>query len=171
MIMAVNHVLTGVLKDRIVQSMQVNASEVSIGFFDGSTMKIKIMESNSPPLREQAHIRTISEDQAKVLIECEDDSTFDVTLSDPGNAISVRDKNDQVEYLGRGFLRPLPSASCRLANRENLVLKDKNHLLNPKAPLQTCQQSTQSRRIGSIAAQPLRSLCQPALQKLFPLVN
>jgi hypothetical protein len=100
MIMAVNHKLTRVLKDRIVQSMQVNASEVSIGFFDGSTMKIKIMESNSPPLREQAHIRTISEDQVKLLIECEDASTFDVTLSEPGNAISVRDKNNQVEYLG-----------------------------------------------------------------------
>ena len=98
--MAVNHKLTRVLKDRIVQSMQINVSEVSIGFFDGSTMKIKIMESNSPPLWEQAHIRTISEDQAKLLIECEDDSTFDVTLSEPGNAISLRDKNDQVEYLG-----------------------------------------------------------------------
>ena len=98
--MTVNHKLTRVLKDRIVQSMQVNASEVSIGFLDGSTMKIKIMESNSPPLREQAHIRAISEDQAKLLIECEDDSTFDVTLSEPGNAISVRDKNNQVEYLG-----------------------------------------------------------------------
>jgi hypothetical protein len=98
--MAVNHKLTRVLKDRIIQNMQVNASEVIIGFFDGSTMKIKIMESNSPPLREQVHIRTISEDQAKLLIECEDDSTFDVTLSEPGNAVSVRDKNNQVEYLG-----------------------------------------------------------------------
>jgi hypothetical protein len=98
--MAVNHKLTRVLKDRIIQNMQVNASEVIIGFFDASTMKIKIMESNSPPLREQAHIRTISEDQAKLLIECEDDSTFDVTLSEPGNAVSVRDKNNQVEYLG-----------------------------------------------------------------------
>jgi hypothetical protein len=80
--MAVNHKLTRVLKGRTVQSMQVNASEVSIGFFDDSTMKIKIMESNSPPLRKQAHIRTISEDQAKLLIECEDDSAFDMTLSD-----------------------------------------------------------------------------------------
>ena len=98
--MDVNHKLTRVLKGRIVQSMEVNASEISIGFFDGSTMKIKIMESNSPPLREQAQIRTISEDRAKLLIECEDDSTFDVTLSEPGNAVSVRDKNNQVEYLG-----------------------------------------------------------------------
>ena len=98
--MVSNHLLTHVLKGRIVQSMEVNASEISIGFFDGSTMKIKIMESNSPPLREQAQIRTISEDRAKLLIECEDDSTFDVTLSEPGNAVSVRDKNNQVEYIG-----------------------------------------------------------------------
>ena len=98
--MTVNHKLTGVLKGRIVQSIQVNASEVSIGFFDGYAMKIKIMESNSPPLREQAHIRSISEDQAKLLIECEDNSAFNVTLSEPGNAVSVRDKNYLIEYLG-----------------------------------------------------------------------
>jgi len=42
----------------------------------------------------------ISEDQAKLLIECKDESTLDVTLVDPGNSVSVRDKNDQVEYLG-----------------------------------------------------------------------
>ena len=98
--MVSNHLLTRVLKGRIVQRMEVNASEISIGFFDGSIMKISIMESNSPPLREQAQIRAISEDRAKLLIECEDDSTFDVTLSEPGNAVSVRDKNNQVEYLG-----------------------------------------------------------------------
>jgi hypothetical protein len=58
------------------------------------------MESNSPPLREQAHIRTISEDKVKILIECEDESTFDVTLAEPGNSLSVRNKNNQIEYLG-----------------------------------------------------------------------
>ncbi len=98
--MDVNHKLTRVLKGRIVQNMQVDASEVSIGFFDGSIMQIKIMESNSPPLREQAHIRTISEDKVKILIECEDESTFDVTLAEPGNSLSVRNKNNQIEYLG-----------------------------------------------------------------------
>ena len=97
--MALNHKLTRVLKDRIVQTVQVNASEISIEFFDGSTTKIKIMESNSPPLRERARIQTISEDQTKLLIECEDISTLDVTLADPGNSVSVRNKNKQVEYL------------------------------------------------------------------------
>jgi len=98
--MAVNHKLTHVVKDRVVQNFQLNASELLISFVDGSTMKVKIVESNSPPLREGARIRQITEDRAKLLFECEDDSTLDVTIVDPGNSVSLRDKNNQVEYLG-----------------------------------------------------------------------
>jgi hypothetical protein len=100
MIMAVNHKLTHVVKDRVVQSFQSNPSELLIGFADGSVMKVKIAESNSPPLREGARIRQVTENQAKLVIGCEDDSTIDVTVVDPGSSVSVRDKNNQVEYLG-----------------------------------------------------------------------
>jgi hypothetical protein len=98
--MAVNHMLTNVVKDRVVQRFQLNAPELLISFVDGSTMKVNIVESNSPPLREGARIRQISEDQAKLLFECEDDSTLDVTIVDPGSSVSIRNKNDVVEYLG-----------------------------------------------------------------------
>jgi hypothetical protein len=98
--MAVNHKLTHVVKDRVVESFQLNASELLIGFVDRSSMKVKIVESNSPPLREGARIRRISEDQAKLVIECEDDSTIDVTVVDPGSSVAVRDKAFHVEYLG-----------------------------------------------------------------------
>ena len=98
--MSVNHKLTNVVKDRVVQNFQLNGSELQISFFDGSTMKVNIVESNSPPLREGARIRQISEHEAKFLFECEDDSTLDVTIVDPGNSVSVRDKNDVVKYLG-----------------------------------------------------------------------
>ena len=76
------------------------ASELLISFVDGSTMTVTIAECNSPPLHERARIRQISEDQAKLLFECEDDSTLDVTIVDPGNSVIVRDKNSQVKYLG-----------------------------------------------------------------------
>jgi hypothetical protein len=98
--MAVNHKLTRAIKDRVVQSFQLNGSELIISFVDGSTLTVKIAECNSPPLHEGARIRQISEDQAKLLFECGDDSTLDVTIVDPGNAVMVRDKNDLVEYLG-----------------------------------------------------------------------
>ena len=63
-------------------------------------MAVTIVECNSPPLKEGAKIRQISEDEAKLLLECEDDSTLDVTIVDPGNSVILRDKNNQVEYLG-----------------------------------------------------------------------
>ena len=65
--MSVNHRLTLLVKDRVVQNFQLNASELLISFVDGSTITVKIVESNSPPIREGARIRQISEDQAKLL--------------------------------------------------------------------------------------------------------
>jgi hypothetical protein len=98
--MTVNLRLTHAVKDRVIQSIQLNASELLISFVDGSTMTVTIAECNSPPLHEGARIRQISEDEAKILVECEDGSTLDVTIVDPGNSVIVRDKNNQVEYLG-----------------------------------------------------------------------
>jgi hypothetical protein len=98
--MAVNLRLTHAVKDRVIQSFRLTASELLISFVDGSTMTVTITECNSPPLQEGARIRQISEDGAKILFECEDDSTLDVTIIDPGNAVIVRDKNLGVEYLG-----------------------------------------------------------------------
>jgi hypothetical protein len=98
--MPLNHKLTNVVKDRVVQNFQVNGSELLISFFDGSTMTVTIAECNSLPLHEGARIRQISEDQTTLLFECEDGSILDVTIVDPGNSMIVRDKNNQVEYLG-----------------------------------------------------------------------
>ena len=98
--MAVNNKLTHAIKDRAVQKFQVNGSELLISFVDGSTMTVTIAESNSPPLHEGARIRQISEDETKLLFECEDDSTLDVTIVEPGNSVIIRDKNLGVEYLG-----------------------------------------------------------------------
>jgi hypothetical protein len=100
MTMTVNLRLTHAVKDRVIQSIQLNASELLISFVDGSTMTVTIAECNSPPLHEGARIRQISEDQTKLLFECEDDSTLDATIVDPGNAVILRDKNSRVEYLG-----------------------------------------------------------------------
>ena len=98
--MAMNLRLTHAVKDRVVQSFQLNGSELVISFADGSTMTVTIAECNSPPLQEGARIRQISEDQTKLLFECEDDSTLDLTIVDPGNSVILRDKNSRVEDLG-----------------------------------------------------------------------
>jgi hypothetical protein len=84
-----DHKLTHAVKDRVIQSFQPNGSELLIGFVGDSTMTVTIAECNSPPLHEGVRIRQISEDQAKVLFECEDDSTLDVTIVDPGSSVAV----------------------------------------------------------------------------------
>ena len=63
-------------------------------------MKVKLADSNSVPIPKGVRILRISEDQAKLLIECNDKRRMALHLADPGNSISVRDKNNQVEYLG-----------------------------------------------------------------------
>jgi hypothetical protein len=65
-------------------------------------IELKSFRPNSKPIirLDPCRIRSISEDKAKLLIACEDGSTLAVTLIDSGNSVSVRDKNDQVEYLG-----------------------------------------------------------------------
>jgi hypothetical protein len=100
MTMPLNNKLTRAIKGRVVQYFQPSGSILLINFVDGSKMTITIAECNSPPLQEGARIRQISEDQTKLLFECEDDSTLDVTIVDPGNSAIVRDKNNKVEYLG-----------------------------------------------------------------------
>jgi hypothetical protein len=98
--MAVNLKLTHAVKDRVVQNCQLNGSELLISFVDGSTMTITIVECNSLPLHVGARISQISEDEAKLLFECEDESTLDLTIVDPGNSVIVRNKNLWVDYLG-----------------------------------------------------------------------
>ena len=73
--------------------------ELLISFFDGSTMTVTIAECNSLPFHEGARIPQISEDGAKLLFECEHDSTLDVTTVDSGELGDVRDKNNLVDYL------------------------------------------------------------------------
>jgi hypothetical protein len=71
-------------------------------FSDGSTMRVKVMESNSPPLKEKnrARIRAVSEQSATFIVSCEDESQIVLTLADPGSSVAVRDANGKIEYLG-----------------------------------------------------------------------
>jgi hypothetical protein len=49
--MPVNPKLTRVIKDRVVQYFQLNASILLIDFVDGSKITVAIAECNSPPFK------------------------------------------------------------------------------------------------------------------------
>src|SRR6476660_930198 len=119
--MAVNLKLTRAIKDRIVQNFQLNASVLLINFVDGSKMTVTIVECNSPPLQEGARIRQIFEDQTKLLFECEDDSTLDVTIVEPGNSVIVRDKKpwSRISRISCGHSH-LP----KIAHKAGIVVTD-----------------------------------------------
>jgi hypothetical protein len=59
--MTLNQKLTRVVKGRTIQDLQMSPAEVSLRFSDGSTMQVKVMESNSPPLKNGAKISAIFE--------------------------------------------------------------------------------------------------------------
>jgi hypothetical protein len=98
--MTPNHKLTNVIKGRIVEDLQMNPAEVSMRFSDGSSMRVKVMESNSPPLKNGARIRGVFEQSVKFTVSCEDESQIVLTLADPGSSVTVRDADGKVEYLG-----------------------------------------------------------------------
>jgi hypothetical protein len=98
--MTSNQKLTRVVKGRTIQDLQTNLLEVSLRFSDGSTMQVKVMESNSPPLKNGAKISAVFEQSTSLRILCEDESQLSLMLADPGSSVTVRDATGAIEYLG-----------------------------------------------------------------------
>ena len=98
--MAVNHKLTKIVRGRVIRSFQESGGKLVIGFHDGSVLKIREMETNSPPVPAGAQIKQVEEDGTEFTIACEDGTNFSLQLTDPGSSVSVRDENDQIEYVG-----------------------------------------------------------------------
>jgi hypothetical protein len=98
--MSPNHKLTNVIKGRTIQDLQMSATEVSMQFSDGSMMHVKVMESNSPPLKNGVRIRAVSEQSVTFIISCEDESQVPLTPAGAGSSVMVRNADGKVEYLG-----------------------------------------------------------------------
>ena len=98
--MAINQELSQVVEGRVVESCRENASDVEIAIHDGSTMRVGIMEANSPPLREGSRVRRVYEDGTEFMIECENSTSLSVQLIAPGNSVLVRSRDGTVEYRG-----------------------------------------------------------------------
>ena len=80
--MAINQKLTKVIEERVVKSCQEGSCEVEIRFQDGSVMTVKVMESDSPPLREGLQVCRVHENGTELI------GTRSTRLFAPG-AISV----------------------------------------------------------------------------------
>jgi hypothetical protein len=94
-----NQKLTRVIGGRTIQVATAGPGKLFIRFDDQSTMQVKTagITNMFPP---GGTIKAIVEDGTEFKLQFEDDSTVTVELADPGASVAVRDKNNEVEYLG-----------------------------------------------------------------------
>ena len=73
--------------------------KLAIKFSDESTMQVKTagVADMFPP---GGKIKGVQEHGANFVLRFEDGSTVTMQLADPGASVAVRDKSNQVEYLG-----------------------------------------------------------------------
>jgi hypothetical protein len=97
--MARKQKLTRVIGGRTVQRATAEVGKLVIRFDDQSTMQVKSagITGMFPP---GGTIKAVQEDGASFTLQLEDHSTIRVELADPGASVAVRDKNNEVEYLG-----------------------------------------------------------------------
>jgi hypothetical protein len=94
-----NQKLTRVIGGRTVQVATSESGKLVIRFSDQSTMQVKIA-GIAESLPSGGKIKAIQENDTEFTLQFEDDSTIRVELADPGASVAVRDKNNEVEYLG-----------------------------------------------------------------------
>jgi hypothetical protein len=94
-----NQKLTRVIGGRTVKVATAEPGKLFIRFDDQSTMQVKTAGTigRFPP---GGTIKAILEDGTEFKLQFEDDSTKRIELADPGASVAVRDKNNEVEYLG-----------------------------------------------------------------------
>ena len=94
-----NQKLTGVIAGRTVQRATAEPGKLCINFDDHSTMQVKTarIADMFPP---GGKIKAVQEDGAEFRLQLDDGSTIRVELADPGASVAVRNKDNQVEYLG-----------------------------------------------------------------------
>jgi hypothetical protein len=93
-----NQKLTRVIGGRTVQQAIAEPGKLLIRFDDQSTMTVKA--AGIAKLSPGAKVKAIQEDDAEFTLQFEDGSTVTLQLTDPGASVAVRDKNNEVEYLG-----------------------------------------------------------------------
>ena len=93
-----NQKLTRVIAGRTVQAVTAEPGGVVFLFDDQSSLKIRTPVTAT--VSSGGKVKSVQEDEAELKIEFEDGSSATLSLADPGSSVSVRDKNNVVEYLG-----------------------------------------------------------------------
>jgi len=93
-----NQKLTKVIAGRTIKTVTNEPGNVLVLFDDQSNMKIKT--AGAVAVSPGSKVKSVHEAKADFRIEFEDGSSATLCLANPGSSVTVRDKDNAVEYLG-----------------------------------------------------------------------
>jgi frataxin-like iron-binding protein CyaY len=98
--MSPNHKLTNALKGRTIANFETEGGALTLRFNDGATMRIKGAPQGSIAVPQGGQVAQAFEQGNRLALHFDNRTSMVVTLENPGNAISVRDGENKVLYLG-----------------------------------------------------------------------
>lgn len=98
--MSPNHKLANALKGRAIAGFETEGGAVTVRFNDGATMRIKGAPQGSIAVPQGGRITSVFEQGDRLALHFDNQTSTVVTLENPGNAVSVRDAENKVLYLG-----------------------------------------------------------------------
>lgn len=92
--------LTNAIKGRTVAEFENANGTLTVRFEDGGFMRVRATAETSSRVPRGARMTEAAMGDRHLELHLEDGSIIGFTLSDPANAVSVRDGQDKVLYLG-----------------------------------------------------------------------
>lgn len=95
-----NHKLTNTLKDRTISNFETEGGAMTVRFNDGATLRIKGAAQGSIAVSQGGQITQAYEQGDRLALHFDNQTSVVLQLENPGNAVSVRDGQNKVLYLG-----------------------------------------------------------------------
>jgi len=98
--MSPNHKLTNALKGHSIANFETGGGVMTVRFNDGAVMRIKGTPQGSIAVPQGGRVTQVFEQGDRLALHFDNETSAIVTLGNPGNAVSVRDAENKVLYLG-----------------------------------------------------------------------
>jgi hypothetical protein len=98
--MEINEKLTKTIRGRTIELVSKEEGLVVFVFNDHSTMRVKVAGGPTVNMLGEGRIESAAEYAAELTLVGEDGRTATLRLAEPGSSVTVKDKDDQVEYAG-----------------------------------------------------------------------
>jgi hypothetical protein len=95
-----NHKLTNALKGRAIADFDNEGGAITLPFTDGTTMRIKGAPQGSSAFPQGGQVSQAFEQGERLALHFDNRTSVMVKLENPGNAVSIRDAENKVLYLG-----------------------------------------------------------------------